>query len=408
MEKIIKQSKEEEKKKKGKKPFLSNKKSILIGVGVIIILLVIFKFIAGSKTSIQVQSGIKPKEVEKSVEEVVKPIYNQQKEIKEQQKRLLSSFKQLNETLKILNNNIKENKKSYRSVTKNVKRQTRQNEEKALGIIPKEIISGNTQGTVMGTVIKEQEVEKEIRLNHLANYEINKKRGFVSQIQEQGKTKVKKKKKTAYIPAGSVVEGRLLYGFVAPSKGMLPPVLVEFTKPIRTANDFYIPAQKCLITTSAQYNISQGLAILGGLKSKLSCVLKNGHIIEIPVNIAVGEEKRNGLVQIGLTGKEQWLTAEDFAKISSMGTITGISSGMQQGLIQQSITPQGNIITAIKDRGLYAVLSGVNQGTSKFFDFWMKKYEAKVPAIVVEPKQKVFVVFVNGANLGISDKELKL
>ncbi len=36
----------------------------------------------------------------------------------------------------------------------------------------------------------------------------------------------------------------------------------------------------------------------------------------------------------------------------------------------------------------------------------MRKYERKVPAIVVKPKQRVFIVFVKGADLGIEEKEI--
>lgn len=393
MEKIIKQSKEQ---KKEKNFFKDNKKALIIGGSVIGILLVILLFFGKKELNVQVQSGIAPTEVEKSVEEVVRPIYEQNKKIQEQQKELLSSIKELNSTLKQLNENL-----SKRPIKQRKTEEKKEN--KGLSIIPSEIIQGKE-------VQEEEEVTQKPVLNHISTYSSS---GLKAPFNKQDITpipqpvKKKKEKPSVYIPAGSIVEGRLLYGFIAPERGMLPPVVLEFTKPIRTANDFYIPAQKCLITTSAQYDISQGLAILGGLKSTLSCVLKSGKVVEIPVNIAVGEEKtKDGLVQIGLTGKEKWLTKEDFAKISSMGTITGIASGMQQGLVEQSITPQGNVVTAIKDRGLYAVLQGVNQGTQKFFEFWMRKYERKVPAIVVQPKQRVFIVFVKGADLGIEEKEI--
>ncbi len=385
MEKFIKQAKDENNNKKKSLPKINNFKSVLIGGGVILALGFAVFFLRGG-TEVQVKTGVSTKEVKNTVTEIVEPIYSQQKEIKKQTEETQKTLQALNENIKELNQTLKQLKEEKQTSTYSQE------------VMPQEVIQGES--------VKPKKQEplfhhiEVVKLEPEGSKEVSK---LVQQVKKK-----QEKKPSVYIPAGSIVEGKLLYGFVAPESGMFPPVVVEFTKPIRTANDFFIPAQKCLITTSAQYDISQGVAILGGVKSTLSCVLRNGKVVEVPVNIAVGEEIKGKTVQIGLSGEEKWLTGKDFATITGMVSLSGMASSYKQGLVQQSLTPQGNAITVIKDRGLYSVAGGVNAGVNKFVEFWMKKYDKKVPAIEVKPKKRVFVVFVNGADLKVSPKELEL
>jgi len=215
-----------------------------------------------------------------------------------------------------------------------------------------------------------------------------------------------KKKKSVYIPAGSMTYGTLLYSFTAPSEGMFPPVVIEIEKSAVTANRWKVPVEKCFVLVKAQYDVSSERALLGGNDSIMSCVLRDGKVIEKKVNIAVGEEI-NGNVQVGLSGTEKWLTGEGFAKIGTLATAQGITAGLQQSLMTQSMTAYGSVMSSIKNRGEYAVLSGINTAFNRFYDFWMKKYDKKVPAIEVIAPRPVFITFVNGVDLEVSDKDLK-
>jgi outer membrane biosynthesis protein TonB len=215
-----------------------------------------------------------------------------------------------------------------------------------------------------------------------------------------------KKKKSVYIPAGSVTYGTLLYSFTAPSDGMFPPVVIEISKSAVTANHWKVPIEKCFLLVKAQYDLATERALLGGNDSIMSCVLRNGYVIEKKVNVAIGEEV-NGNVQMGLSGVEKWLTGEDFAKLATLTTAQGMAAGLQQSLVQQSMTTYGSTITAIKNNGEYAILNGINNTFAKFYDFWMKKYDKKTPAIYVSAPRVVFITFVNGVDLDVSDKDLK-
>ncbi len=105
-------------------------------------------------------------------------------------------------------------------------------------------------------------------------------------------------------------------GFIAPSEGLLPPVLIVVERAVWTPHWWYIPLEGCVIVTKTQYNISMGKAVVGGKDAVLSCVLKNGKVIQKTVNVAVGENYSLGgkvFTEVGLTGKEVWLTAKDLA-----------------------------------------------------------------------------------------------
>jgi hypothetical protein len=221
-----------------------------------------------------------------------------------------------------------------------------------------------------------------------------------------GTTEKKSQKKSVYIPAGSIVAGELMYGFTAPERGVLPPVVIKITKPIWTANNWYMPFQECLITTKAQYNISENLAQVGGKGSTLSCVLPNGHVIETPVDVAIGEDltTSNGhyeVATIGLRGKEKWLTGKQMAEIAGMYGLQGFANALQNLQTNQEITTSGTVITTLKNSAEYSIAGGVGQAINGFLQFWLKQYNNKVPAIEVPPK-KVFIVFVQGAKLDMS------
>jgi len=213
-------------------------------------------------------------------------------------------------------------------------------------------------------------------------------------------------KKSVYIPAGSIVAGELMYGFTAPEHGVLPPVVIKITKPIWTANNWFMPFQECLIVTKAQYNISENLAQLGGEGSTFTCVLPNGHVIETQTDVAVGEDltTNNGhyeVATIGLRGKEEWLTGKQLAEIAGMYGLQGFAGSFQNLQTNQDITSNGNVITTIKNSFAYSIAGGIGQAMNGFLQFWLRQYNDKVPAIQVPPK-KVFIVFVQGAKLHMS------
>jgi len=436
MEKFLKQSKKAPKggEKGGFFEELKRRKGIAIGLGTVGVLSAILFFFKGGKTTnVEIKSGLSPTQLETQLKEHLEPIYEGQKEVVKGLSAIEQQLKEVSQSLKSVANELKSLRNQTQTATAKVegkkgKVATSPLEETAKNWgIPKSVLKVSGIGEIPkgeGKAGVQKGTEVINPIGHLSTVKVVEGRygeqklvyppGYSPPTEgkakgEEGKGKGEETKPTVYIPAGSIVEANLLYGFVAPEKGEFPPVVLLLEKPVWTPNDWYIPLTRCAIITKAQYNISMGLAILGGRGSILSCVLPNGKVVERNVNVAVGEETtKDGryLAIMGLRGKEVWLTPKDLAIIGSIAFGEGMANAMQEGLTEQSLTSAGTTLTAIKQRGLYALLGGVKTSMNKFAEFWKKKYENKVPAIEVFPPKRAFVLFVQGVDLGITEEEL--
>jgi len=407
---------------------LSRKWGIAVGVGSVIALFGIFSlFGKKNETKVEIKSGLSPTQLETQLKEHLEPIYEGQKETVEALSKVSQNLKEISQSLKELSKELKEVKGKKtggeQKQVQTIKQETSPSEQ--INQIPKEVINAGNISPYYGQKPGGEYIQKNFELinpiKHISTVKVVEGKygeqkviypqGYSPKVKGRGEGGQKKeKKKVVYIPAGSIAEAELLYGFVAPEEGKFPPVLLLLKGAVWTPNDWYIPLQRCAIVTKAQYDISAGLAILGGKGSILSCVLPNGKVIQRSVNVAVGEEiSKNGkyLAIMGLRGKEVWLTPRDLAIIGSMKFGEGLSNAFQQGLVEQSMTSAGTTITAIKQRGMYALLGGVKESMNAYSQFWLKKYAKKVPAIEVTPPKRVFVEFIEGVNLGVDEKELE-
>lgn len=438
LEKIIKKdaSKEGEG-STNKMPINLKDKKIIIGGGIIgglFLIILLGKMFSGGET-VQVQQGVGTKEVKAVVEETTKPLAEKLQQQEEINKQLLEMLKKQQEEGQKASEKKEEKKEEPSSPLSALFPSPAPSQ-------PQPLPAPQPAPTPMPSfpMPEEKKEPPKPKLNHkslaiekegkLIIPEVNESNGKSTSSSGDGVPPVYvadengmpvlnknttnasssdgnvKKKKSVYIPAGSMTYGTLLYSFTAPSEGMFPPVVIEIEKSAITANKWKVPIEKCFVLVKAQYDVSSERAILGGNDSIMSCVLRDGKVIEKKVNIAIGEEI-NGNVQMGLSGTEKWLTGEDFAKIGSLATAQGITAGLQQSLMTQSMTAYGSVMSSIKNRGEYAVLGGINTAFNRFYDFWMKKYDKKVPAIEVVAPRPVFITFVNGVDLEVSDKDLK-
>jgi len=431
MEKFLKQTQKGPQKGKEGGFFeqLKQKKGLVVGLGAVGILGGILFFFRGeNQPNIEIKSGLSPTQLETQLKEHMKPIYEGQKEVVKGLSAIEQQLKEVSQNLKLVANELKnlknQNKTTETVQVKNEKKQGEKTKEEEFNI-PQTVLKVAGIGEIpKGGETKQTGMEVINPIGHLTTVRVVEGKYGEQKIVyppgytpptvgkakggEEGKGK-EKPKPSVYIPAGSIVEANLLFGFVAPESGQFPPVVLLLEKPVWTPNDWYIPLQRCAIITKAQYNISMGLAVLGGRGSILSCVLPDGRVVQKSVNVAVGEEiTKDGryLAIMGLRGKEVWLTAKDLAILGSMSFGEGMANALQEGLTQQSLTASGNTLTVIKQRGLYALLGGVKTSMNKFSEFWKKKYDKKVPAIEVFPPKRAFVLFVQGVDLGITEEEL--
>ncbi len=413
---------------------LKDKRMIGGGVGVVVGLMVI-GMIFHHGESVKIEQGLTKDQVKQTVEETIKPLVEQQqqleKQLQSQKEAVATATNTQNQNNQNKNNNTQQqNTQQQNTQQKPTQANTQQqattqkpNQNHAslpnlLGLAPKPSnqlphsqynmppqqasLPPLTSPVVSG---KEEEVPPKPKPEMVFLTMPVPKKGY----QQSNFTQTEKKsqhKKSVYIPAGSIAEGELLYGFTAPESGVLPPVVVKIIKPVWTANNWYMPFQECLITTKAQFNVSEDLANVGGNGSILSCVLPNGRVIQTKVDVAIGEDTTKNadkvdIATIGLRGKDVWLSGKELAAIASLYGLEGFANALQNIQQEQSMTAYGSVITSIKNSAEYSIAGGVAQGMNAFIQFWLKKYQDKVPAIEVAPK-KVFIVFVNGARIDAS------
>jgi len=401
-----------------KEQLLKDKKTRYAAIGVVGFIVgvpLLFKLLGGG-TTVQVQQGLTKQQVKETVEQTLQPVISQLQRQNQSRQTQTSPTSTSNTSSSNKNQGKQTTKKSVKHSTSNQSpllanllglSQSSQTKPQKL---PPPPTTGYTPplSSPMGMGLPtEMEPPKPLEpkmvfMEMPMPRQQNNGYGYGS----SGLPEKKSQKKSVYIPAGSIVEGELMYGFTAPESGVLPPVVIKMIKPIWTANNWYMPFQECLVVTKAQYNISENLAQVGGEGSTFTCVLPNGKVIETPVDVAIGEDltTSNGhyeVATIGLRGKEKWLTGKQLAEIAAMYGLQGFANSFQNLQTNQDITSNGNVITTIKNGAAYSIAGGVGQAMNGFLQFWLKQYNNKVPAIQVPPK-KVFIVFVQGAKLDMN------
>jgi len=382
--------------------------AVLGVVGFVIGMPLLFKILGGG-TTVKVQQGLTKQQVKKTVEETLQPVISQLQNKKQNQ---VAQKTPAGGSQSHKHNSSKKTKSSKTSA-----KQSTSNQSPSLANIlglgqhqtqqqnPPPPPTGYTPPLSAPTNLPEMKPTPSPKPK-MVFMEMPMLRQQTNGYGSSGLTEKKSHKKSVYIPAGSISEGELMYGFTAPESGVLPPVVIKIIKPIWTANNWYMPFQECLIVTKAQYNISENLAQVGGRGSTFTCVLPSGKVLESNVNVAIGEDlttvnNHYEVATIGLRGEEKWLTGKQLAEIAAMYGLQGFANSLQNLQTNQDITTNGNVVTTIKNGLDYSIAGGIGQATNGFLQFWLRQYNDKVPAIQVPPK-KVFIVFVQGAKLKMS------
>jgi len=388
-------------------------------VGFVVGVPLLLKLLGGG-TTVQVHQGLTKQQVKKTVEQTLQPFISQMQNGKQNQvAQSTKNSQSKNSTKRNSSKTPKSSKTSAKQSTSNqspslanilglgqsTQKQTKKQQTPPPPPTTGYPVTGYTPplSSPTGLPKLKQPKPKMVFMEMPMPKQRNNGYGYGSSVASEKKSQ---HKKSVYIPAGSIVAGELMYGFTAPESGVLPPVVIKITKPIWTANNWYMPFQQCLVVTKAQYNISENLAQVGGRGSTFTCVLPSGKVLESTVDVAIGEDlttinNHYEVATIGLRGKEKWLTGKQLAEIAGMYGLQGFANSLQDLQTNQDITSTGNVVTTIKNGFAYSIAGGVGQAMNGFLQFWLKQYNDKVPAIQVPPK-KVFIVFVQGAKLKMS------
>jgi conjugal transfer pilus assembly protein TraB len=217
-----------------------------------------------------------------------------------------------------------------------------------------------------------------------------------------GKGKPAEEKKTVYLPSGTTLKGKIINSFPAPVGGeRFPAVLIELDGYARLPNNYRLDLSRCLVIAKGE-----GSYVLERAKLetyKLSCILKNGKVIEVsPKGMVVSGE--DGLE--GVKGKFLNINREQMLTYLGGTTISGFFSALQQGQVEKITTPSGTT-TNIKDELRYALYGSLAQTWNEFARFYLEEAKKIVPVVVVQAGVPVYIVFVDGVSLEVSVDEIK-
>ncbi len=210
------------------------------------------------------------------------------------------------------------------------------------------------------------------------------------------------KQKTVYLPAGTTLKGRIINSFPAPVGGeKFPAVLIELEGYARLPNNYRLDLSRCLLIAKGEGSYVLERAKLEAYK--LSCIMKNGKVIEAePKGMVVSGE--DGME--GVQGKFLNVNREQFLTYLGGTTLSGFFSALSQAQIQKYTTAFGTT-TDIKNEFLYSLYGSLAQTWNEFARWYLDQAKKVLPVVVVQGGKPVYVVLVDGLDLGVSVDEFK-
>jgi len=223
------------------------------------------------------------------------------------------------------------------------------------------------------------------------------------------KTKDGKKKKehcniSNCIPPGAFATAALLSGLDAPTGGRADtnphPVLLELLDTASLPNRYRSRVKECRIVAAGFGRISDERAYLR--LERLSCVLRGGEILDVPIKGYVsGEDGKNGM-RGHLISKQGALVARALLA----GTAGGIGQALSQSYSNVLTSPTGAVSTIDPSKTLeFGVASGFGTALEKISDWYLKRADETYPIIEIDAGRVVEIVLTEGVELGVNLEE---
>jgi conjugal transfer pilus assembly protein TraB len=204
---------------------------------------------------------------------------------------------------------------------------------------------------------------------------------------------------TTYIPSNTYVPGVLIDAMAANTGGSASadptPGLVRLTSLASLPNEFSSRLKSCRVGVSGWGDLSSERIKMRS--TTLSCVLKNGKAIDIPVEgFIAGEDSKSGLRGLVVTH-----SGTIAAKATLAGFIQGIGTIGQAMGQTQTITPLGGVTTTISpDQALTAGAgAGISQAGQTLSQYYMGMLTQISPTIEASAGRHVTFIFTKGVEL---------
>lgn len=204
---------------------------------------------------------------------------------------------------------------------------------------------------------------------------------------------------STYIPSNTFVKGILIGSLSANTGGNASsdptPVLIRLTNLAQLPNEFKSNLKSCMVGGSGWGDLSTERVKIR--LTTLSCVLKSGKAIDIPVEGYIdGEDSKAGIAGVVVTHSGA-LTA----KATLAGFIQGIGQIGQAMGQTQTITPLGGVTTTISptEAVTAGAGAGISQAGSTLSQYYLNMLQQISPAIEVAAGRHVTVIFIKGIEL---------
>lgn len=210
---------------------------------------------------------------------------------------------------------------------------------------------------------------------------------------------------STYIPSNTVIEGVLVSSASANTGGNASsdptPMLVRLTNYARLPNEFKSNLRSCMVSASGWGDLSTER--IKARTATLSCVLKSGKAIDIPIEgYLAGEDSKAGMAGVVVTRSGGMA-----AKAGLAGFIQGVGQIGQAIGQTQTITPLGGVTTTVDPQ--QALISGAGSGVSQagqtLSQYYLNMLTQISPAIEVAAGRHVTVILTKGVELKLPINE---
>ncbi|MBK8284932.1 MAG: TraB/VirB10 family protein [Ahniella sp.] len=196
-----------------------------------------------------------------------------------------------------------------------------------------------------------------------------------------------------YLPAGTLVTGRLLYGLDASTASAAirnpQPVVVRLQHEAILPNRVRFDVRECFMTAAGYGELSSERVMLRS--ENLSCVRADGQVIDVKLEaVAVGEDGK-----VGLRGR---LVSKQGRAIG-LAALAGLAEGASQALGQDTtfIAPGGSsgVLPEAGNRG-------VSSSLDRVAEFYLDKADRLSPILEVSSAREVTFALVTGVHLNLA------
>ncbi|ALP53701.1 hypothetical protein Tel_11450 [Candidatus Tenderia electrophaga] len=209
---------------------------------------------------------------------------------------------------------------------------------------------------------------------------------------------------TNCIPPGAFAKAALLSGLDAPTGGRADtnphPVLLELLDTASLPNRYRSRVKECRVVAAGFGRISDERAYLR--LERLSCVLRGGEILDVPLKGYVSGEDG----KVGMRGHLISKQGALIARALLAGTAGGIGSAISQSYSSVLTSPTGAVSTIDPSKTLeFGVASGFGTALGEISDWYLKRADETYPIIEIDAGRVVEIVLTEGIELGVNIEE---